>query len=46
MPLIDSDHVVEQVAPAALHPALGNSILPGASIGGWHTLKFVTTFLT
>ena len=28
MPLIQEDHVVQQVAPATSHPALRNTVLP------------------
>src|SRR5712664_4420614 len=31
VPLVEHDHMIEQIAAAALHPTLGNSILPGAS---------------
>ena len=33
MPLVEHDHMVKQVAPTTLHPALGDSVLPGTSIG-------------
>ena len=32
--LVDSDDVIEQITAAASHPALGHSILPGASDRG------------
>jgi hypothetical protein len=36
MPLVESNHMVEQLATAASHPALGNTILPGTFEGGPH----------
>ena len=33
MPLIQEDHVVQQVAPATSHPALRNRVLPGTAKG-------------
>jgi hypothetical protein len=36
MPLVESNHMVEQLATAASHPALGNTILPGTFDGGPH----------
>src|ERR1700757_3595912 len=36
MPLVKSNHMVEQLATAAPHPALGNTILPGTFEGGPH----------
>src|ERR1700758_154591 len=36
MPLVKSNHMVEQLATAACHPALGNTILPGTFEGGPH----------
>ena len=36
MPLVESNHVVEQLAAAAPHPTLGNTILPGTLEGGPH----------
>src|SRR6516225_4973274 len=37
MPLIDDDHVVQQVAPATSHPTLSNTVLPrtGKSRASW-----------
>jgi hypothetical protein len=32
-PLVEHDHVVEQIVPTALHPSLGNSVLAGTSEG-------------
>ena len=37
MTFIESDDVVEQIAAAASHPALGNPVLPGALDRGLHT---------
>jgi hypothetical protein len=37
MALVESDDVVEQIAAAASHPALSDSVLPGTSNGGPHT---------
>jgi len=34
---VDSDNVVEQITPAASHPALSHSVLPGALDRGLHT---------
>jgi len=31
VPFIEHDHMVQQIAPKALRPALGDSILPGPS---------------
>src|SRR6266851_9315794 len=36
LPLVESNHMVEQLATAASHPALGNTILPGTFEGGPH----------
>jgi len=36
MPLVESNHMVEQLAAAAPHPTLGNTILPGTFEGGPH----------
>lgn len=36
MALVESDDVVEQIATAASHPALSDSVLPGTSNGGPH----------
>ena len=36
MPLVESNHMVEQLATAASHPAVGNTILPGTFEGGPH----------
>ena len=36
MALVECDDVVEQVAAAASHPALGNSVLPRALDRGLH----------
>jgi hypothetical protein len=33
MPLIQDDHVVKQIAPAASHPAFSNTILPRTAKG-------------
>ena len=34
MPLVERNHRVEQLAAAAPHPTLGNTILPGTFEGG------------
>src|ERR1700756_2281460 len=36
MPLIQDDHVIQQVSSAASHPTLGHSVLPGTAKGGAH----------
>jgi hypothetical protein len=36
VPLIESNHMVEQLAATAPHPTLGDSILPGTFEGGPH----------
>ena len=36
MPLVESNHMVEQLATAASHPALGNTSLPGTFERGPH----------
>ena len=36
MALVQGEDVVEQIAPAAAHPAFCNSVLPGALDRGWH----------
>ena len=36
MALVQGDDVVEQIAPAAAHPAFRNSVLPGALDRGLH----------
>jgi len=36
MTLVQGDDVVEQIAPAAAHPAFRNSVLPGALDRGLH----------
>jgi hypothetical protein len=28
MAFVQNDHMIQQIAPAASHPALGNSVLP------------------
>ena len=33
MPLIQNDHVVKQIVPAASHPALSNTVLPRTAKG-------------
>ena len=33
MPLIQDDHVVKQIVPAAFHPAFGNTVLPRTAKG-------------
>ena len=33
MPLIQNDHVIQQVASAASHPTLSNTVLPGTAKG-------------
>src|SRR5215510_6356549 len=36
MPFIQYDHMIEQVAAAASHPALRDAVLPGTAIGRAH----------
>jgi len=36
MPLVESNHMVEQFAAAAPHPTLGDTILPGTCERGPH----------
>src|SRR5215467_8216448 len=38
MPLVESNHMVEQFATAASHPTLGDTILPGTFEGGPHRI--------
>src|SRR5690348_5422121 len=38
MPLVDYDHMIDQVAPATLNPALGHAVLPGALVRGLNRL--------
>jgi hypothetical protein len=38
MHLVDSNHMVQQFAAAASHPALGNTVLPRTTNGGPHSL--------
>lgn len=38
VPLVENDHVVEQVPPYAANPALRNSVLPGAAESGSNRL--------
>ena|ERR1700740_3176872 len=40
MPLVQSNHMVEQLAAAASHPTLGDTILPGTFEGGPHRAYF------
>jgi hypothetical protein len=39
MALIESDHMIKQIAPAASNPTLGHSILPGTLEGSPHRCK-------
>lgn len=39
VPLIESDHMIKQIAPAASDPALRHTVLPGTAEGGSDGLK-------